>query len=124
MGEEIIETYDKSEDISAHVEKLKAFSFNSLIKGKHFYYSLAEKNTDLELIKKVFNEFFRVSLVQKRKHKNGKISYDFYYALDDESYILYAVSIDERILINAFHVNRNFEHFKKRLIKAYGRKLI
>jgi len=124
--EEILEIYDKKEEIDKIVERLKKFRFEDFIKTDHFYYSLEEKNTDINFIKDNFEKFNLISLVNKRKHKNEKISYDFYYELEDGTYILYAIALDEEkpVLFNAFHVIRNFKQFRKNLIKAYKDKLI
>ena len=124
MEDKIIQIYEKKEEIKPLVDKLKKISFANLIKTKHFYYSALQKNTDLKFIEKKFVEFNRVELVQKREHRNRKISYDFYYRLDDETYIVYSIALENKlILINAFHVNRNFRHFRKKLSKAYKRQL-
>jgi hypothetical protein len=125
MKDEIIETYEKEEEIRPFINKLKKVSFRDLIKREHFYYSIVEKDTDVKFIEKKFIEFDRVRLVQKRKHRNGKISYDFYYELEDGTYIIYSIAFEDKpLLINAFHVNRNFKQFKKRLLKAYKKQFI
>lgn len=87
--------------------------------------SVAQKNTNIKFIEKNFSEFEKIELIQKRKHRNNKISYDFYYNLDDGTYIIYSIAFEEKpLLINAFHVNRNFISFKKKLLKAYQRRVI
>ncbi|VVB77908.1 Uncharacterised protein [uncultured archaeon] len=75
----IIEVYEKEEDISKIVSNIERFSFDDLIKTNHFYYSLDEKGTDINVLRDGFREFSRIKLINKRKHRNGKISYDFYY---------------------------------------------
>jgi hypothetical protein len=126
MNDEVIKIYEREEEINLLVERLRQFSFDSFIKTKHFFYSLDEKGQNIEFLKEKFNEFERIKLIAKRKHKNDKISYDFYYLLDDNSYILYAIALDEEkpIMLNAFQVQRNFRHFRNALIKAYKDKLI
>lgn len=106
MQDEIIAIYEKEEDIEPLREKLKKFSFDELIKHPHFYYSLAEKGTDLQFIKDKYKELNKVELVSKREHKNSRITCDFFYVLDDNSYIVYAIAIDEEkpVLLNAFYV--------------------
>ena len=122
MQDEIVKVYEKNSEIRKIVEKLKQFSFNYLEKTQPFEYSLTEKATDLNLLKQKFIEFNRIKLITKRKHKtNDKFSYDFYYELDDGSYILYAIALEEQKpkLLNAFHVQRNFGKFRQMLIHAY-----
>ena len=126
MEEGITDIYEKEEDIKELVNKLKVFSFEDFIKNTHFYYSLEEKGTDIKLLKEKYIKFELIRLINKRRHKNGKISYDFYYELKDKTYIVYAVSFEDvkPRMLNAFHVNRNFKKFKEQLIKAYKDKLI
>ena len=122
MQDEIIAVYEKSEEIEKIVGRLKKFSFTDLQKTRHFEYSLMEKATDLNLLKYKFTEFGRIKLINKRKHKkSNKISYDFYYELEEDSYLLYAIALDESKpkLLNAFHVKRNFRKFRQKLIRSY-----
>ncbi len=125
MQDEIIKIYTKKEDIEVFVKKLKKFSFDDLIKTNHFEFSAVQKNTDVNLLKEKFKEFERISLMQKRKHKIGNITYDFYYKLDDGTYLLFAIAFRETakpFLINGFHVKRDFEQFKEKITKAYESK--
>ena len=127
MQDEIIVIYEKEEEINKIKDRLKQFSFDNLIKKEHFEYSVLEKGTYINLLKDKFREFERIKITAKRQHKTtNKVTYDFYYELDDGTYILYAISLDEAkpILINAFHVDRNLKRFKQWLIKAYKDKLI
>lgn len=126
MQDEIIAVYDKEEEINKLRIKLESFSFDNFIKRQHFYYSIEEKNQKIDFLKEKFKEFFRIKLVVKRKHNSSnKESYDFYYLLDDGTYILYAVAFENggAILLNSFNVQRSFSHFRKSLIKGYQRQL-
>ena len=127
MQDEIIAVYEKEEEINKIKERLKNLSFGMLAKSKHFEYSLSEKGTSINLLNEKFIEFERIKIITKRKHKTSdKLTYDFYYELDDGTYILYAIALDESkcVLINAFRVDRNLKRFKKWLIKAYKNQLI
>jgi len=122
MQDEVIAVYEKEEDISSLRDRLKQFSFDDLIKTPHFYYSLDEKGTDFNFIKDKFIEFERIRMVTRRKHgKSEKINYDFYYLLENNYYIIYAIDLNEArpILINAYYVERNFKRYKEWLIRAY-----
>jgi hypothetical protein len=124
MSDEISETYEK-EEMNEFIEKIRNLTFDELVKSKHFLYSVDQKNTDLDMLKRNFGDIDKIKLVGKRKHKNGKISCDFYYELEDKSYIVYSLAFEERpVLINGFHVRRNFESFRKALARAYKDKLI
>lgn len=52
MFDDVIEVYEKQEDISKIIEKIKSFSFSELKKAEHFYYSIDEKGTDVFLLEK------------------------------------------------------------------------
>jgi|GEM_PF-3066887 len=124
MGEEIVESYEK-EAMNELIDKIKNINFDKLIKTPHFLYSVDEKNTDAEMLRKNFKEIEKIKLIQKRKHKNGKISHDFYYELEDKTYVVYSIAFGGKpVLINGFHVSRNFGHFKRALMRAYRDKLI
>ena len=124
MYDETIEVYEK-EAMSEFIKKIKNIDFDKIVKSEHFLYSVDEKNTDVEELRENFGEFEKIKIVQKRKHKNGNISYDFYYELEDKTYLIYSIGFEEKpILINGFHVKRNFEHFKKALMKAYKDRLV
>jgi hypothetical protein len=127
MQDEILAVYEKEEKIKELRDKLNQYSFNDLKKTQHLEYSILEKGTDVNLLKEKFTEFSRIKIITKRQHKtNNKITYDFYYELNDGTYLLYAIALVEPkpILINAFHVERNFKRFKKSLINAYKKQLI
>lgn len=125
MQDDILEVYEKENEISKLTERLANLSFNDLKKIEHFYYSIDEKGTDISLLEKNFRNFEKIKIAVKRKHKNGKISYDFYYELEDGTYLVYAISLENfPQLLNGFKVNRNFRHFKKSLLKAYRKQLI
>jgi len=125
MHDDISAVYEKEDDIKKINERLVGFSFDELKKTSHFYYSLEEKNTDINLLKENFRDFEKIKLIVKRKHKNGKSSYDFYYELEEWAYLVYGISFEEvPVLLNGFKVDRNFKHFKKQLMKNYKKYLI
>lgn len=122
--DEISTIYEKQEDIDKIRLKIKNFSFDSLIKPAHFYYSLDQKGTDIKILKENFGKFDNIKLVCKRKHRNGNVSYDFYYELEDSTYLIYAIALEEKpVLLNGFKVNRNFKSFRRNILKAYRDKL-
>ena len=126
MQDEVIAVYEREEAISPLRDKLKKFSFEDLLKHPHFYYSLDEKGTDLQLIKEKFGDFDKIELIMKRRHKNGQITYDFFYVLDESSYVIYAIALDEKtpILLNSIYVQRSFKKFKQHLRRTYGAKFV
>ncbi len=125
MQDEVVEVYEKEEDISPLRDRLKRFSFDDLVKHPHFYYSLDEKATDLNLIKDKFRYFDKIELVTRRKHgKSGKVNYDFYYHLENNYYIIYSIDLyaEIPILINAYYVERDFRKYKGWLVREYRNK--
>ena len=126
MHDEVIAVFENEDDILSLNEKLSKFAFDDLVKHPHFYYSLDEKGTNLQFIKDRFRDFDRIKMVTRRKHgKSGKINYDFYYLLDNNYYLIYAIDLngEKPILINAYYVERNFKRYKDWLIKDYRKKL-
>lgn len=112
---------DKKEEINKLIDRLKLFSFNALIKHPHYEYSLLEKNTDEEMIKETYDEFDLIKLIKKRISPNGKVSYDLFYELDDNTFVVIAISFQTSppTIINAFHAKRDFKKFRKSLSKNY-----
>lgn len=127
MRDEVIAVYEKEGEIKKIIEKLREYSFDNLVKTEHFEYSVLEKGTNINLLEDKFKEFERIKIIVKRKHETSdKITYDFYYELNDGTYILYAIALDEPkpILINAFHIERNLKRFKRWLVNEYKNQLI
>ena len=125
-NEEIIAIITKKEDINKIVSKLKGYSFSNLKKKEHYYYSIYQKNTDEQKLADIFVEFERIDMIMERKRKDGICNYDIFYKMDDGSYILYAVNFDTTppTMINAYSVERNYEQFKKYIIKRYWQQMI
>src|SRR3989344_8443023 len=96
---------------------LKKYTYDSLKKTAHCELSIMEKGVNEDFLRKTFIEFNRIKLISLRKRKSGRENYDFYYLMDDMTYVLYAINItkDPPILINAIHASMNFENFTKSL---------
>ena len=65
-------------------------------------------------------------MISYRKRANNYNNYDFYYAKDDGTYILYSINIEKQPaeLINAYPINRNFDNFKRYIIRRYAKEAI
>ena len=105
---------------------LKKYTYDSLKKTAHCELSIMEKGVNEDFLRKTFIEFNRIKLISLRKRKSGRENYDFYYLMDDMTYVLYAINItkDPPILINAIHASMNFENFKKSLFKINKDKVV
>jgi len=112
---------DKKEDIKLIINKLKNISFKELIKHSHYEYSLLEKNTDEKSIEETYPKFDLIKLIKKRVRPNNKVSYDFYYELNEETFVIIVLSFQTSppTIINCFHAKRNFKKFKENLLKYY-----
>src|SRR3989344_1541549 len=122
MQDEVIGIYESEAEINNILKFLREYSFDDLIKTDHFLYSLDEKGTNIKLLEERFKDFEKVKLVVKREHKtNGKTSYDFYYKLSEQLYLMYAINFEgeKPVLINAFQVDRSFERFRNWIVNAY-----
>ena len=118
MSEYII---DKKEEVNKLIERLKLFSFDALIKNQHYEYSLLEKNTDEKMIRETYNKFDLINLIKKRIRPNGKVSYDLFYELKDNTFVVITISFQTSppTIINAFHAKRDFKKFRKSLSRNY-----
>lgn len=123
---EIVKYYTDKESLDRLINVLKEYTFEQLIKSKHYEDSLLEKNTDEKLLKEYYPQFNRVKLVGLRKREGKKSNYDVFYELDDGTAILFAIDIDKTppTLMNAFHFNRSLKKFIEYIIKKYGREMI
>lgn len=125
-NEEIIAVITKKEEIQKIVDKFREYSFSDLKKREHYFYSLYQKNTDEQQLIDTFIEFRRIDMIMERVRKSGEHNYDFFYKMDDGTYVLYAINFDTTLpsVINAYPVERNFEQFKKYVVKKYGRQML
>ena len=126
MGVKIISIYTKKEDIDKIIDKIKNYDFSSLKKSSHFEFSILEKNTNIEKIEEVFPMFELIKSVELRENEKGQRHYGFNYELEDETYIVIAISFESEppTVINGFHANKNYKRFEKSLRKNYGSKFI
>ena len=122
-NDEISEIYSEKKDIEKFVNILKKFSYDELIKDKHYFFSLTEKNTSEDFMREIYPQFERIGLVLHRTRKKGADNYDFLYEMDDGTYVTYAITVsnDPPVLKNGFPVDRNFNNFKKHLLKFFKR---
>ena len=124
--EDIAIVYTKKEEIQKIVDKFKEYSFDKLKKRSHYYYSLYQKDTNEQELIYFYQNFNKIEMITFRKRKNGTNNYDVFYKKDDGTYIIYAISLDTipPTLINAYPVSRNFEEFKKYIIKKYWKEMV
>lgn len=80
-----------------------------------------QKRTEENKIEETYPKFEKIGLINKRKLKYGDMGYDLYYELDDGTFIVIAICIDKRLLINAFHSKKNFQNFKRNLLKKINK---
>ncbi len=123
MPAEIIKILKKKEELNKIIRQLNPINFDNLKKSVHLKFSILEKLTDLEKIKQTFPKFDLIKTIEIRKNKN-KIYYSLNYELEDKTYIIISISLNDNLLINAFHVNRSYKQFEKSLRKNYKNKFI
>ena len=117
MDDQIIETYFDKEDINKIIEKLKSIKYQDLHKPDYFEWSLMNKRTEEEKILEIYPKFERIGLINKRKLKYGDIGYDLHYELDNGTFIVIAICIEKKLIINAFHSKKNFKNFKDNILE-------
>ena len=126
MKNKILAIYTKEEEIKKFTDKLKNYSFDELDKHFHFEFSVMEKLTDERILKNIFQKFELISSVELRQNEKGQEYYGLNYELEDGTFIVFSFVLNRRnpLLINAFHVKRNYKGFIKHLKKNYGQKFI
>lgn len=123
MPVKIIKILKKKEELNKIIIQLNKINFDNLKKTTHFEFSVLEKLTNLEKIKQTFSRFNLIKTIEIRKNKD-KIYYSLNYELEDKTYIIIAISLEDNLLINAFHVNRSYKQFEKSLKRNYKNKFI
>lgn len=126
MGVRIIAVYTKRDEISKIIEQIKDYSFEEFIESNHFKFSILEKATDLELLKKTFPKFELIKSIELRENDRGIKYYGFNYELQDGTFVIIALILDKQppTIINGYHKNVNYKRFEKSLRKNYGNKFI
>ncbi len=126
MKSHIITVFKKEEEIQKITEKLKKYSFDELDKHPHFEFSIMEKVTNIEEIKETYPKFELVKSIELRENEKRQKYYSLNYELYDGTFIVISLvlEIEKPLIINAFHVNRNYKEFEKSLRKNYSRKFI
>ena len=127
MKEEIIIPVNDKKEFERLKEKIKKYSFKQLPKREpHYTDSLLQKDTDEKELEEYFTQFDKIKKIDFRKRKSNWNNYDFYYELDDGTFILYAIKLDVTppMIINAFHAHTNFKNFLKHLLKKYGKEVV
>jgi len=111
--------YLKEDEIQKIIEKISHLHFQDLKKKFHYEISIMGKNVDEDIIKNYFKKFEKIKMIHYRERLTGYNNYDFFYVRDDGTYIIYSINLDKKPpeLINAIIVRRNFEKFKKHIMK-------
>ncbi len=125
MSTQIISVLTKKEDIRKIIDKIKVYSFEELERHPHFEFSILEKLTDLNKIKETFSKFELIKSIEIRENDKKQRHYSLNYELTDGTYVVIAFLLEDKpIIINGFHVSRNYRNFEKSLRKNYSEKLI
>ena len=126
MKTKIISIFKKEEEIRKIVENIKGYSFDELYKHSHLDFSIMEKLTDMEMIRKTFPRFELIRSVELRENEKKESHYSFNYELEDGTYIVISMVLDNDnpFVINAFHVQRNYQRFEQSLRKNYYYKFV
>jgi len=84
------------------------------------------KATNEEMIKENFSKFELIKSIELRKNERKEKYYSFNYELNDGTFIVIVLSLnfEPPMIINAYHVRRNYKQFETSLRKNYKRKFI
>ncbi len=126
MKTKIISIFKSENEIKKIIEKVKAYSFDEFYKHFHYEFSVMQKLTDNELIKKTFPKFELIRTIEIRENEKGERSYSLNYELEDGTYVVISVVLDrdKLFIINTFHVQRNYQKFEQSLRRNYFDKFI
>jgi len=107
---------------------LKEYSFSDLPKDQHYYDSLMFKSTDEKELIKIFPQFdlLKMAVYRERINKRKRNNYDIYYEIEKKKYVVFCIDLEKNPpnVINGYPINRDFNTFKKSVIKKYGRLII
>ena len=121
----ILAIYTKEEDINEIVEKIKHLNFDDIEKHSHFEFSISEKLTDINKLKQTFSKFELIKSIELRENEKKQKYYSFNYELEDSTFVVLSLVLNPKpLLINGFHVSRNYKQFEKSLRKNYSSKFI
>ncbi len=126
MRTEIISVFTKREDIERIVDRIRIFKFEELGRHRHFEFSVDEKLVDMEEIKETFSSFELIKSIEIRENEKKQKHYSLNYELKDGTFVVISLSfnLERPMIINAFHVKRNYKNFEKSLRKNYSKKFI
>ncbi len=126
MKNEIISIITKREEIEKILEKVRIFDFDDLRKHSHFEFSVMEKLTNIDFLRKIYPQFGLIRSIQLRENERGKRYYGLFYELEDGTFAVISLVIDviPPMIINGFHANKSYKRFEKSLRKNYFNKFI
>lgn len=126
MPTKIISVFTKKEDIGKIVANILKYDFDSLVRHKHFEFSIDEKLVDIEKIKETFSKYSLIKSIELRENERRQRHYSFNYGLEDGTFVIISLALDREppLIINAFHVQRNYKNFEKSLRKNYGKRFV
>ncbi len=126
MKSYIVSVFKKEEEIKRIIENIRKYSFDELNRHPHFELSVMEKLANINEIKETYPKFELVKSIELRENEKGQKYYSLNYELDDGTFIVLSLVLEREkpLIINAFHVNRNYKKFEKSLKKNYSRKFI
>lgn len=81
--------------------------------------------TELKELEETFSKFELVKSIELRENEKKQKYYSLNYELQDGTYIIISILLEGcPMIINGFHVNRNYKQFEKSLRKNYSNKII
>lgn len=78
------------------------------------------------MIRKTFPQFELIKSIELRENEKKQRYYSLNYELNDSTFVIISLTLnlDKPLVINAFHVKRNYGAFEKSLRKNYGDKFV
>ena len=126
MKTKVLAIYKNENEIKKIIDKIRNYSFDNFIRHSHFEFSVMEKMTDEDLLRKTFPRFELIRTIELRENERGEKHYGINYELSDGTFVVLVLALDKippRIL-NGYHKNMNYKRFEKNLRKYYQDKFI
>ncbi len=91
----IISIFKNKEDINKIINIIKNYSFENLTKHPHFEFSVMEKATNENLLRKTFSRFDLIKTIELRENNKKQRHYSLNYEIEDNTFITISLALNQ-----------------------------
>src|SRR3989339_466901 len=115
MATTILKIYQTKEEINKLIKEINEYSFDDFKKHFHFEFSVMEKITDINLLRKTFPKFENIKTIELRENELGQQHHSFNYELEDGTFVVISLALDKNppLIVNGYHSKTNYKRFEK-----------